>query len=103
MIVDELVRYGGENFENTIRCGLKLFQLVGSFREKCVGTIKDLVDDLALLETHKKYVQVDTRDIRYSMKESEEMIYFINGVLVRVSNTEFIAETKKQFYDSRKS
>lgn len=52
--------------------------------------VKDLINDQAVVETHKKYTQLDTRDIRYTMKENDEMIYFIQGLIVRVANTEIV-------------
>lgn len=73
-----------------LKSGLKMFQLIGAFRENCVLTVKELIEDLAVQESHKKFIQIDTKDIRYSLKESEEMIYFVNNLIIRISHTELI-------------
>lgn len=45
----------GDDQNSLFLSGLKLFQLVGAFRESCVKTVKELIDDLAIQESHKKF------------------------------------------------
>ena len=83
--------FGKESFDETLRNGLRLFHLVGEFRTKCVSTVKDLVDSLCLPETARnKPLQIDTKNIRYTLKEADEMIYFENKVIVRIAQTEML-------------
>ena len=55
MVIDELINFSTYDYDNTIKSGLKLFHLIGSFRDKCISTVKVLVNDLAFRESHKLY------------------------------------------------